>query len=820
MQNKKRTGFISILIIILCLSVCIGATYAYFTDSVKSEGNIIKSGKLDVTMEWANGTTDPANTSWTDASTGAIFNYQLWEPGYTDVRHIRIENVGTLAFQYKLVIVANGEVTDLADVIDVYYCDPAVQVASRTDLTDNDKLGTLTQALAGMDQTATGNLKASESVTITIALKMQENADNKYQNLSIGTDFSIQLYATQYTYESDAFDNQYDCLHAETEVIAGYPATYEETGLTDGEKCAACGIIAREQEEIPMLDDLVFTLRADKQSYSVKDADTLTNTKVVIPATYNGLPVTEIANNAFSGREITSVEIPNSVTRIGNNAFAYSYFLTNVTIPESVTSIGYSTFIESSAYQCENGVCYVDKWAVGDSNDYCWEDMPESVILRDDTIGMADNLFAGGYLGLKELFIPNSVKYIGKEVFKDNATITNVTIGNGVESLGNQLFYRCKALTSVTFAENSKLTSIGSNAFYGCTSLTSITIPEGVTNFGRSAFQGCSSLTSIIIPEGVTSIDWAVFQDCSSLTSIIIPEGVTSIGYSAFSGCASLTSITIPERVTSIDLSVFSGCSSLTSITIPEGVTSIGSSAFSKCSRLTSITIPEGVTSIGYGAFSGCASLTSITIPNSITSIAEGTFGDCTSLMSVIIPNGVTTIGQYAFDGCSSLTSITIPDGVTSIEDSVFCGCSSLTSIVIPDGVTSIGYWAFENCTSLTSITIPDSVTKIGGRAFNNCSSLTSISIPDSVVTIGTGAFSYCSKLTSIIIPSSVTQMGCYVFEECTTLTSIIFEDTTSTWYCTLSEKLIGGEIIILTDASTNVTYFKSTYPKYYWYKK
>ena len=208
MQNKRRTGFISILIIILCLSVCIGATYAYFTDSVKSEGNIIKSGKLDVTMEWLEGTKSPTDASitWNDASTGAIFKYELWEPGYTEVRHIRIKNVGTLAFQYKLVIVANGEVSELADVIDVYYFDPAAQIDERSDLIDGKKIGTLTQALAGMDQTATGNLKASESVTITIALKMQENADNKYQDLSIGSDFSIQLHATQYTHESDAFD--------------------------------------------------------------------------------------------------------------------------------------------------------------------------------------------------------------------------------------------------------------------------------------------------------------------------------------------------------------------------------------------------------------------------------------------------------------------------------------------------------------------------------------------------------------------------------------------------------------------------------------
>ena len=148
MQNKKRTKLISVLIILLCLSLCVGATYAYFTDSVKSDGNIIKSGKLDVTMEWANGTADPdgENTVWTDASKGAIFNYDLWEPGYTEVRHIRIKNAGNLAFQYKLVIVANGEVTELADVIDVYYF-AEDEALVREDIADAEYLGTLAEVL-------------------------------------------------------------------------------------------------------------------------------------------------------------------------------------------------------------------------------------------------------------------------------------------------------------------------------------------------------------------------------------------------------------------------------------------------------------------------------------------------------------------------------------------------------------------------------------------------------------------------------------------------------------------------------------------------
>ena len=208
--STKKALMASALSLLLCFSMLIGTTFAWFTDSVTSANNIIKSGSLDVGMYWADGTEAPDSATWTDASTGAIFNYDKWEPGYVEVRHIKIANVGTLALKYQIKIVANGEVSDLADVIDVYYVDPAQQIADRTDLTDDNKLGTLTDVLANLANTANGELPAGENDTITLALKMQESAGNEYQNKSIGSDFSVILMATQLTAETDSFDDQYD----------------------------------------------------------------------------------------------------------------------------------------------------------------------------------------------------------------------------------------------------------------------------------------------------------------------------------------------------------------------------------------------------------------------------------------------------------------------------------------------------------------------------------------------------------------------------------------------------------------------------------
>ncbi len=209
-KATKHALLVSGLALLLCVSMLVGSTYAWFTDSVTSTGNIIKSGTLDVEMHWAEGKTDPDNTIWTDASTGAIFNNDKWEPGYVEVRHIKIGNAGTLSLKYQLHIFANGDVSKLADAIDVYFVDPAAQIADRTALNGVQPIGTLTEVLAGMPKNVSGDLAPNASNVVTLALKMQENAGNEYQGLEIGSDFVIQLLATQLTAEKDSFDDQYD----------------------------------------------------------------------------------------------------------------------------------------------------------------------------------------------------------------------------------------------------------------------------------------------------------------------------------------------------------------------------------------------------------------------------------------------------------------------------------------------------------------------------------------------------------------------------------------------------------------------------------
>lgn len=249
MTNKttKRALLSSVLALFLCFTMLLGTTYAWFTDEVTSAGNVIQTGSLKVGFQYANGVADPANAAWNNVN-GAIFDYENWEPGYTVAKYLKVTNDGTLALNYKLRIVADGVVSKLADVIDVYVLDGAVSTDNRNVLTENNYVGTLTQVLlangandalndadkgVAISEIIKGSLAANadQADVYTLVLKMKEDADNKYQNMDLGCTFSVQLLATQMSAESDSFDKEYDAVVPNEEIPAALVRPLENRNI-------------------------------------------------------------------------------------------------------------------------------------------------------------------------------------------------------------------------------------------------------------------------------------------------------------------------------------------------------------------------------------------------------------------------------------------------------------------------------------------------------------------------------------------------------------------------------------------------------------
>ncbi len=361
------------------------------------------------------------------------------------------------------------------------------------------------------------------------------------------------------------------------------------------------------------------------------------------------------------------------------------------------------------------------------------------------------------------------------------APIESIVIPSSVTEIGHKAFAGCRNLTSVTFEENSQLTTIDSQAFGACSRLESITIPKSVTALNYNAFGYCTALSEVVFEEGsaLRVIGENAFES-TALVSIVIPKSVEKMNN--FGGCANLTTVTFEEGSvlkkfgnhsdSSISFSpVFNNCPLLTVLTLPEGVEEIAAGAFFG-TPITEITIPRSVTYIGRQAFFECASLTKVTFAanSSLEKIGNEAFSK-TGITSLTIPKSVTTLNYRAFADCEELTEVSfeqnskltsfgsggvfrsceklervyIPVGVETIARSTFAYCPALTDVTFAEGslLKTIETWAFE-ATGLTSIMLPESLETIDADAFNNCTQLVDVKLLNENTAWNDASFSGC----------------------------------------------------------------------------
>ena len=409
---------------------------------------------------------------------------------------------------------------------------------------------------------------------------------------------------------------------------------------------------------------------------------------------YVNLPssITSIGNSAFFlCNNLSSINIPSTVTSIGYQAFKYCSSLTSITIPASVISIGDEAFSD----------------CVGLKSIAAYPIIPVT-LTSSNVFYKVDKTTCALHVPIKSLSM-----YQSADVWNDflnvisiplptHKTIDNLTPGSLITQMDAEELSIMESLTlSGTIDARDFKTMRDTMPNLARVDLRNIIIADYTGEEGTDQRDE----NNRIVAYPANTIPTCAFQNRDSLTSVTLPVSLSAIGLYAFEYCKHLEYISIPRSVTSIGNVAFGYCTALTSISLPSSLKTIGANAFLFCDHLKDIILPSSLTTIGDGVFQSCTQLKSIIIPPSVTSISDSAFGGCSGLKSVYIPKSVHTIGLNAFSSCDSLKSIVIPNSVTTIKANAFSNCHQLISVTIPASVTIIGDSIFYNCTQLTSIT-------------------------------------------------------------------------------------------------------------------
>lgn len=398
-----------------------------------------------------------------------------------------LDNNGGFLGSYNLT--AYAEESDKASASKITVAGKEVDITSTATFTSTDEEKTYTLCLTVID---TEDLKE-----VTSQLVVGHKIGGTYYN---GTEAGL----TKYVYSSITFADETTLVASELSLGSSFTTpcfivAEVLTTVVDGNTPESIITYAGSQ-------GLAMTLNGDSTAYTVSGIGTCTETEIVIPLSYEGLPVTAIAANAFDGNTaITGVTIPASVTSIGINSFASCSALTSVIMDEGVSIIGTGMFNKCSS--------------------------------------------------LSSITIPDSVTSIGASAFENCKSLESVTIGNGVKTISNYAFKYCSGLKSIVIPKS--VTSIGQSAFNESSNITSVYITDIVAwckiSFGNdkanplyyagNLYLNGDLVTELTIPDGVTSIGKYAFYNYTSLTSVTIPASVTSIGTDAFNGCTNLTTV-------------------------------------------------------------------------------------------------------------------------------------------------------------------------------------------------------------------------------------------------------------------------------------
>ena len=405
--------------------------------------------------------------------------------------------------------------------------------------------------------------------------------------------------------------------------------------------------------------------------------------------------------------------IPNSVTTIGNYAFAETGFNGTMTMSNAVTSIGAYAFYNTQftgTLTIPSSVTYI---GVGAFHGTGFTTLNYNIINYDEEIPSGYDSPFYGMNSLMTLNIGNNVEVIPNSIFSISSLTGELVIPNSVTYIGDYAFGEA-GFTGDLVIPNSVQT-IADGAFFGCGFNGNLTIGNSVTTIGDYAFNGVGFTGNLVIPNSVTYIGNGAFIDTNFDGTLTIGNSVTSIGEYAFRGVGFTGNLVIPNSVITIGDEAFYNCESFTgNLTIGNAVTSIGNSAFSYCyGFIGNLIIGNSVETIGYSAFNGCGGFNGeLTLPETITYIGDAAFRSCDEITKV----------NYNATNCTYMGNSNSP---------VFYDCVSLRQINIGENVENIPNYAFKRCSNVTSMNVAATVPPtIYSSTFGTVSRSIPVSVP------------------------------------------------------------------------------------------
>lgn len=374
---------------------------------------------------------------------------------------------------------------------------------------------------------------------------------------------------------------------------------------------------------------------------------------------------------------LQSIQLPNSVARIGNSAFHKCTSLRSIDLPSELEAIGDYAFFDCST--------------------------------------------------LTDLDIPDSVTLIGELAFSKCSSLITISLPAGTNSVSRGAFEQCRLLETVYIPDS--VTVIEEWAFNFCESLETIKLPSELTTVETKAFANCTSLVTLDLPDKLTTVGDYAFSDCTQISTMTIPASLTSIGIRVFpSSMAEIrvengnTVYTVVDNCL-VEIATKTLVMGLSTGKIPAGgvVETIGKYAFAGVSGLTHLQIPDGVMTIDEYAFAGCSGIETLELSGTVEVISAHAFDNCTAIKNLVIPAAVQAIYSYAFAGCSGLETIEVDPENTKY----FAVNNCLIHLYQPDGDSSV--ILYELVLGCKDSMIPAHIFEICDGAFYGCSDLTDL---------------------------------------------------------------------------------------------